>query len=62
MVPSVNETLTRLPDGHPIASGPDSPILRGALGSLFVMLVVGLPLQIIHLRRQGRAAPVVSRC
>jgi hypothetical protein len=61
MVPSVNETLTRVPDGSPIASGPGSPILLGALGSLVVMLVVGLPLQIIYLRRQGRAAPVLSR-
>ncbi|MBB5703677.1 hypothetical protein FHS76_003586 [Ochrobactrum daejeonense] len=61
MVPSVNETLTRVPDGNPIVSEPGSPILLGALGSLVVMLVAGLAVQIIHLRRQGRMALAVSR-
>lgn len=61
MVPSVNETLTRVPDGHPIVTDPGSPILLGAIGSLVVMLVVGLTLQIVHLRRQGRTARVVPR-
>lgn len=61
LVPSVNETLTRVPDGHPIVMEPGSPILLGAIGSLVAMLVVGLTLQIIHLRRQGRTTPVESR-
>lgn len=61
MVPSVNETLTRVPNGNPIVSEPGSPILLGALGSLVVMLAVGLTMQIIHLRRRGKAALAVSR-
>ncbi|WP_332693747.1 hypothetical protein [Bosea sp. (in: a-proteobacteria)] len=53
MVPSVSETLRRVPDGHPLVTNPKSPLLLGAVASLFVMLVVGLTAQIIHLRRQG---------
>lgn len=54
MVPSVSETLRRVPDGHPLVTDPKSPLLLGSLASLFVMLVVGLTAQIIHLRRQDR--------
>ena len=53
MVPSVSETLRRVPDGHPLVTDPKSPLLLGALTGLFVMLVVGLAAQIIHLRRHG---------
>ncbi len=53
MVPSVSETLRRVPDGHPLVTDPKSPLLLGAVASLFVLLVVGLTAQIIHLRRQG---------
>jgi len=54
MVPTVTETLTRVPDGHPFASAPNAPIVLGAQASLLVILVVGLTAQIIHLRRRGR--------
>ena len=53
LVPSIKETLTRVPDGHPLVTDPKSPILVGALGSVFVLVIVGLTAQIIHLRRQG---------
>lgn len=53
MVPSVSETLRRVPDGHPLVTDPMSPLLLGVLGCLFVMLVVGLAAQIIYLRRHG---------
>ena len=57
MVPSVSETLRRVPDGHPLVTDPKSPLLLGALATLFVMLVVGLTAQILYLCRQGwRAA------
>lgn len=54
LVPSIKETLTRVPDGHPLVTDPKSPILLGALGTVFVVVVVGLIAQIIHLRKQGR--------
>jgi len=49
MVPTVSEILRRVPDGHPIVTNPDSPILRGALASLVVMLILGLAAQFIYL-------------
>ncbi|WP_371069665.1 hypothetical protein [Sediminibacillus sp. JSM 1682029] len=60
MVPTVTETLTRVPDGNPIAADVKSPILLGAQAALFVILIVGLTAQIIHLRREGRVALIES--
>ena len=54
MVPTVSETLRRVPDGHPIVTDPESPLLKGALGLIGVTLVVGVIAQIIHLRRSGK--------
>jgi hypothetical protein len=53
MVPTITETLTRVPDGHPLAAGPGSPLLLGAQGILLVILIAGLTAQIMNLRRQG---------
>jgi hypothetical protein len=60
MVPTVTETLRRVPDGHPLVSDLNSPLLLGAQAGLLVILVVGLTAQIIHLRRQGRHASFAS--
>ncbi len=49
MVPTVSEILRRVPDGHPIATDPTSPILRGALAGLAAMLILGLTAQFIYL-------------
>jgi len=51
MVPTVTETLTRVPDGHPFAAAPNAPLVLGAQASLLAILIVGLAAQIIHLRR-----------
>lgn len=51
MVPTVSEILRRVPDGHPIAADPSSPILRGALATLAAMLVLGLAAQFVYLFR-----------
>jgi hypothetical protein len=56
MLPTVTEVLRRVPDGHPLVTDLSSPLLRGAQGSLLVILVVGLAAQIIYLVRQGRTA------
>ena len=53
MVPTVSETLRRVPDGHPIVTDPDSPLLKGALGLIVVALVLGVTAQLFSLRRQG---------
>lgn len=54
LLPTVTETLTRVPDGAPLAAGPTSPLVLGAHGALLLAFVVGLTLQIIALRREGR--------
>jgi len=58
MVPTVTETLRRVPDGHPFVTDMKSPLLLGFQASLVVMLVVGLSIQILYLRRKGKAAAV----
>jgi len=50
MVPTVTETLRRVPDGHPLVTDLKSPLLLGAQASLLAILIVGLAAQIIHLR------------
>jgi hypothetical protein len=57
MLPTITETLRRVPDGHPLVTDLKSPILLGAQGTLFVFLIVGLAAQIIYLRRQRWAEP-----
>jgi hypothetical protein len=55
MLPTITETLRRVPDGHPLVTDLKSPILLGAQGTLFALLIVGLTAQIIHLRRKSHA-------
>lgn len=52
MVPTATETLRRVPDGHPLVTELDAPLLVGTQAALLATLVVGLGAQIIHLRRQ----------
>ncbi|WP_419878412.1 hypothetical protein [Brevibacillus centrosporus] len=60
MVPTVTETLRRVPNGHPLVTDLKSPLLLGSQASLLVILIVGLTAQIIHLRRQDRFAAIAS--
>jgi len=53
MVPTVSETLRRVPDGHPIVTDPKSPLLTAALGLIAVALVVGVAAQVFWLRKAG---------
>ncbi|NVZ20320.1 hypothetical protein HX794_11800 [Pseudomonas costantinii] len=53
MVPTVSETLRRVPDGHPIVTDLHSPVLIGAQGSIALALVIGLGAQMLYLRRKG---------
>ncbi|MBL7249938.1 hypothetical protein [Alloalcanivorax marinus] len=52
MVPTVSETLRRVPDGHPLVTDLHSPLLLGAQGVLLLTLIVGLGGQILYLRSQ----------
>ena len=53
MVPTVSETLRRVPDGHPFVTDLQSPVLIGAQGGIALALVVGVTVQMVYLRRQG---------
>ncbi|MEF7613304.1 hypothetical protein V4F39_05220 [Aquincola sp. MAHUQ-54] len=55
MLPTVTEILRRVPDGHPLVTDLQSPLLLGAQGLLLVALLAGLAAQVIHLRTQARA-------
>lgn len=57
MLPTVSEVLRRVPDGHPIVTRLDSPLLLGAQASLVVLLIVGLTVQIVALRRSAGRVP-----
>ncbi|WP_454720764.1 MULTISPECIES: hypothetical protein [Cupriavidus] len=54
LVPGINETLTRLPVSHPLASGPESAVVRGALAAWLSIFVLGSILQFLWLRAYHR--------
>lgn len=51
LVPAVSETLRRVPDGHPLVADIKSPVLVAVQGGLFVLLLIVIASQIIHIRR-----------
>ncbi|PPA73612.1 hypothetical protein C4E15_25130 [Achromobacter spanius] len=53
-VPGIAETLTRLPVSHPLADGPQSPLVRGALGVWLAIFVVGSTAQLLWMAAQRR--------
>ncbi|UXH76758.1 hypothetical protein [Roseateles amylovorans] len=55
MVPGINETLSRLPAAHPLATGPEDPVVKTALLAWVVVFLVGVTLQCWSLRTQRRA-------
>ncbi|MEN0038374.1 MAG: hypothetical protein AAGC78_14955 [Cellvibrio sp.] len=55
VVPTVSETLRRVPNGDPIAADLNSPILLGTQGVLFVALILGITFQIIRIRKTKRS-------
>jgi hypothetical protein len=57
MLPTVTETLRRVPDGHPLVTDLNSPLLLGSQASLLVVLIIGLTAQIVYLRKQRSAGP-----
>lgn len=61
MVPTVSETLRRVPDGHPFVTDLKSPLLLGFQGSLLVILIIGITAQIISLRKKGRSIEAKSQ-
>lgn len=56
MVPTVSETLRRLPAGDPLVKQMTDPLLLGVQGALFLALLVGVPLQLRALYQRNAAA------
>lgn len=57
MVPTVSESLRRLPVGNPLVTDLKDPLLLGAQGALFLALLVGIPLQLRAVYKR-KAAPI----
>ncbi|MGC4021409.1 MAG: hypothetical protein QM734_05435 [Cyclobacteriaceae bacterium] len=45
IVPGITESLTRLPYGAPIATGPEDPLVQKLIGVCFVLFVIGAVIQ-----------------
>ena len=56
-IPLVIESLTRLPISHPIAYGPDDPLLKNALTGLLIVYAIGVIYQFIRLRAKRKTPP-----
>lgn len=56
LLPSVTETLTRLPAAAPVAASPQAPLVVVIQLALLAGLVVGVTLQLLRLRRVGSVA------
>lgn len=53
-IPTVNETLTRVPVGHPLASGPTDPLIGKVLLLIFILFIVGSVVQFRNQRKVNR--------
>ncbi|PJJ66420.1 hypothetical protein [Chryseobacterium geocarposphaerae] len=51
LIPTVNETFSRVPVGNPIASGPKDPIIGTTILFIFVLFIIG---SILQFRKQKR--------
>jgi hypothetical protein len=54
MLPTVNETLTRIPIGHPLAKDINDPLIGKTLLVIFVLFITGSVYQIIKQRKINR--------
>ena len=55
LVPTVNETFTRVPLGHPLAKAPTDAIIGQTLFALFVLFVIGFVFQFRKQRRINKS-------
>ena len=56
LIPTINETFTRVPVGHPLANGPKDAIIGQTLLVLFVLFVVGSFVQFSKQRKMNLSA------
>lgn len=60
LVPGLTEASTRLPVDAPLASGPDDPNLKLALGITFLLFVIGATWQVLKLRASSKGTAHVT--
>jgi uncharacterized membrane protein len=60
LVPAITETATRLPEGAPLASGPDDPHVQMAIGICFILFFIGATLQVIKLLGRSKAKALAT--
>lgn len=62
LIPTVNETLTRVPVGHPVATGPTDPVITQTLAIILLLFVMGSIYQFIQQRKLNAAAKQNKHC
>jgi hypothetical protein len=60
MIPAIIETLTRLPMSHPLAVGPNDPVILKALSALVLIYLVGVCYQVIQLKSIRKAGGLAA--
>ena len=55
-LPTVNETFTRIPIGHPLAKAPTDPIIGKTLLVLLILFIVGSIFQFLKQKKINKAA------
>ena len=61
LIPGITETFTRLPAGAPLFANPDDPALQRTIGVVFVLVLIGIALQVRRLRSAGAVSPSLAR-
>ena len=61
LVPGFTETGTRLPAGAPLFANPDDPALQRVIGVVFLLVLIGIGLQVRRLRSAGAVSPALAR-
>ena len=55
MIPTVNETLTRIPLGHPFAKDSSDPLIGKILLPVFILFIAGTVYQIVQQRKLNKS-------
>ncbi|MFI2743497.1 hypothetical protein ACG2LH_12215 [Zhouia sp. PK063] len=56
LIPTVNETFNRIPVSHPLANGPQDPLIKNTLLILFVVFIIGSVFQFKKQKQSNKLA------
>ncbi|WP_027380677.1 hypothetical protein [Chryseobacterium daeguense] len=57
LLPTVNETFTRIPVGHPLANGPKDPLIGKTILFILILFIIGSVLQFRKQRKINKYLP-----